>query len=172
MADNALANPASFCGIRIVQQPPESVFSDEWFYVGLDLSSSYPPGVSKHQVELCAELHKAEKEGLLTQAAQSNGDVELHLTEHSGTANERSCVSEVRCMIKLHVNKIEHPLKYSLKFFFRLKETHSTMIAVKPACSRPSKSVVHIKFHHHWKQFLSLLPPRSTHSQCVSKNRM
>lgn len=141
MIDNALANPAPFCQLRIVQQPPESVFSDEWFCVGLDLSSSYPPGILRHQVELCADLYKTEKEGVLSQPAQCNGDVELHLTGQPGV-HDSSCVTEVRCMIKSHVNKSKHPLKYSMKFFYRLKENHSTIVEVDSACSRPSKSLL------------------------------
>ena len=139
MLDNALANPASYCHLRIIQQPPESVFSDEWFCVGLDFSSSYPTGISNHQVELCADLYKTETEGVLSQPVQCiNGDVELHLTAQPGL-HDNSCVTEVRCMIKSHFNKTKQPQKYSIKFFYRLKENHSTMVEVKPASSRPSK---------------------------------
>jgi len=128
--------------IVIVQQPPPFVFSDEWFGVSLDLSSSYPADVPTPYIELCANLHRLSDKTIMPEPAQDNNIVDLHIAVQSSTntatADARNS-TVVKCKIKSPLSEDNKPVRYCLKFYYRSRQTGSVLDEVEQVCSIPGE---------------------------------
>ncbi len=73
--------------IRISRQPPQHVYSDEWFDVGFDLSNSFPQDIPPECIELCANLFPNNDGICGDEPVKQNKDVEIHLATQSDLVN-------------------------------------------------------------------------------------
>ncbi len=130
--------------IVISQQPPSFVFSDEWFDVGLDVPSA--SDISASYTELGANLHRYVNEEILSQPAQDNKIVDLHLLIKDQPSETPLSTSDTKtvanCKIKSPVPEDGLPLKYCLKFFYRSRQTGAVLDDIKQACSIPGEKIL------------------------------
>ena len=121
--------------IRISKQPPPHVFSDEWFDVGFDLSSSFPSDIPAECIELCANIHTNIDEVCSDEPVRQNKDVEIHLATQSDLINLPDGQAIVKCRIKSPSVKEGLPAAYNLKFFQRMRQTGAIIQQVDGAVS-------------------------------------
>ena len=129
----------------IVQQPPAFVFSEEWFNVGLDLTSV--GDISASFIELRANLHRYVNDDILSQPAQDNQIVDLHLLVNE--QNEKTDANGVKhtianCKIKSPLPRDDNPILYCLKFFYRSRQAGAVIEDIEQACSIPGKLLLYV----------------------------
>lgn len=109
--------------ILITHQPPEYVFSDEWFEVGFNLSSSSPSNIAPEEIELCANIHQNLEGRCQPDPVQHNGNIEIYLKAQSKSIKDSNDESIVRCRIKSFTIQEGGAVAYNINFFQRMKAT-------------------------------------------------
>ena len=133
--------------LLITQQPSKYVFCDEWFGVGLDLSSSYPPDVPAAFIELCCNLHRYTDNSIHPEPAQDNQTVDLHLLVQQPpvevvNGGDISKPTIANCKIRSPLPADDKPIQYCLKFYYRSRQTGAIFDEVEQACSIPGKKLI------------------------------
>lgn len=126
--------------IRISKQPPAQVFSDEWFDVGFDLTSSFPHDIPPECIELCANIHRNTNGVCNDEPIRQNKDVEIHLSTQSNLVNLPDGQAIIKCRVKSPSVQEGMPVAYNLKFFQRMRQTGAIIQQVEGAVSNRGKA--------------------------------
>lgn len=129
----------------IIQQPPAFVFSDEWFEVGINLPSTQDFPVSC--IELGANLHHYVEDSIVSEPAQDNNIIDLHLlvrgqNDETSAPDSRNATI-ANCKIKSPLSEGDTPIKYCLKFYCRSKQTGAILDKLHQVASTPGKMHLH-----------------------------
>lgn len=125
-------------GFRIIisRQPPVHVFSDEWFEVGFDLSSSFPDNISTDSIELCANLYQNVEGRSDNHPVKQHDDIAIRLATQSNEAKGQNGQSIVKCNITSPSFKDGQAVLYNIKFFQRMKDSGCVVDQVEAVLSR------------------------------------
>ncbi len=126
--------------IVITHQPPPYVFSEEWFDVGFNFSSSFPENVPPDQIELCANVYLNIDGRLESQPVMNDDDIDIRLATQTDIENPPNGQSFVKCKIRSPTMKADRPVFYNVKFFQRIKGSGAIIEEVQAALSNKGKN--------------------------------